>query len=183
MESAGVDLTVREFINLQFISGLRISDLIKIERRNIDLNLNLHINQSKGSNPKIISLLFSPIFWRDYKIGLHTPIYVYSYSFFYHLYKRFGLVVSNAPGRSNSVTHFARKSLAQNTFNATESVDSVAAALGHRSTNSSLYYLNSDQKKLVLKQGILKAVSKSDKYFKTRNINSRNFIYLNDILK
>ena len=54
----GVNVTLVSFARLQFISGLRIADLLSIRRSDIGDNLNVYVQQSKGSQAKVISLLY-----------------------------------------------------------------------------------------------------------------------------
>lgn len=154
----GVNITLVSFARLQFISGLRINDLLAIRRSDIDDNLTLYVQQSKGSQAKVISLLFDKEYWINYKRGLYTDISVFSSMVFYRLYKRYSLVIFNGSGRNSSVTHSARKLLARSAFNTTNSIEMAQAALGHKSQNSTLYYLTQDQKKAVLNSGIIGAV-------------------------
>ena len=151
----GVNLTLVSFARLQFISGLRISDLLSIKRTDIGENLNVYVRQSKGSQPKVISLLYDREFWFDYKRGLYTDVSVFNSMSFYRLYSRYNLVIFNGTGRNSSVTHSARKLLARTAYDVTNSVDMAQAALGHKSQNSTMYYLSQEQKKAVLAKGII----------------------------
>ena len=151
----GVNVTLVSFARLQFISGFRISDLLAIRRNDIGDNLNVYVRQSKGSQAKVISLLYDKEFWLNYKRGFYTDISVFSSMVFYRLYSRYNLIISNGPGRNSSVTHSARKLLARTAYDVTNSVEMAQAALGHKSQNSTLYYLTQDQKKAVLAKGIV----------------------------
>ena len=151
----GVNLTLISFARLQFISGLRINDLLSIKRSDIGDNLTVYVRQSKGSQAKVISLLYDKEFWTNYKRGLHTDISVFNSMTFYRLYSRYNLIIFNGPGRNSSVTHSARKLLARTAYDVTNSVDMAQAALGHKSQNSTMYYLTKEQKKAVLRNGII----------------------------
>lgn len=151
----GVNITLVSFARLQFISGLRISDLLSIKRNDIGDGLAVYVRQSKGSQAKVISLLYDREFWMNYKRGLYTDISVFNSMSFYRLYSRYNLIISNGPGRNSSVTHSARKLLARTAFEVTNSVEIAQAALGHKSQNSTMYYLTKEQKKAVLNKGII----------------------------
>ena len=150
----GVNVTLVSFARLQFISGLRINDLLSIKRSDIGDNLTVYVRQSKGSQAKVISLLYDKEFWLSYKRGLFTDISVFNSMTFYRLYSRYNLTIFNGPGRNMSVTHSARKLLARTAYDVTNSVDMAQAALGHKSQNSTLYYLSDAQRKAELKKGI-----------------------------
>lgn len=166
----GVNITLVSFARLQFISGLRINDLLAIRRNDIDDNLTLYVQQSKGSQAKVISLLFDKEYWMNYKRGLYTDISVFNSMVFYRLYKRYSLVIFNGSGRNSSVTHSARKLLARSAFDTTNSVEMAQAALGHKSQNSTLYYLTQNQKKAVLTKGIVGQVKGSAGNLKFRRM-------------
>ena len=151
----GVNVTLVSFARLQFISGLRINDLLSIKRSAIGDNLTVYVHQSKGSQPKVISLLYDKEFWINYKRGLYTHISVFNSMTFYRLYSRYNLTIFNGPGRNMSVTHSARKLLARTAYDVTKSVDMAQAALGHKSKNSTMYYLTQAQKKAILTKGIV----------------------------
>ena len=155
----GVNLTLVSFARLQFISGLRISDLLAIKRSDIGENLNVYVRQSKGSQAKVISLLYDKEFWINYKRGLHTDISFFNSMTFYRLYSRYNLIISNGPDRNSSVTHSARKLLARSAFDVTNSVEMAQVALGHKSQNSTMYYLTQEQKKAIITKGIIGAVN------------------------
>ena len=154
MLSDGVNITLVSFARLQFISGLRIADLLSIRRSDISDNLTVFVRQSKGSQAKVISLLYDKEFWLNYKRGLYTDISVFNSMSFYRLYKRYSLMIYNGSGRNSSVTHSARKLLARSAYDVTNSIEVAQAALGHKSQNSTLYYLSDAQKKAELKKGI-----------------------------
>ena len=74
---------------------------------------------------------------------------------FYRLYKKYSLIIYNGSGRNSSVTHSARKLLARSAYDVTNSVEMAQTALGHKSQNSTMYYLTQQQKKAVLNAGIV----------------------------
>ena len=74
---------------------------------------------------------------------------------FYRLYKRYSLVIYNGESRNSSVTHSARKLLARSAYDVTNSVEIAQAALGHKSQNSTMYYLTQEQMKAVTTKGII----------------------------
>ena len=181
MAAHNINASVIHFIRLQFVAGLRISDLLRIRREDISVNSQIYIRQSKGSNPLVVNVLYESTFFDEYRRGFHTDISLFSVSFFYKLYKRYSIGISNGEGHNESITHAGRKLLARSMFDLSGDISVAASALGHRSSRSTMYYLTSEQKKLITKNGVLSNVRGSDSKFKTRNINGRNFIYLSDI--
>lgn len=159
MQSAGYSRTVICFIRLHSISGARISDLLRIRRKDITSSLFISIRQCKGSLPLTVKLSSDLQFWKDYRDGLHLDIGLYNKNYFYRLYKRYNIQYDNGMLRNKSVTHSFRKELANDLFNATGVIESAQAALGHRSSRSTEYYLSEDNLKSVQNQGINSTLS------------------------
>ncbi len=159
MKTHGLNETLVAFIRLQFQFGLRVGDLLKIKREDITSDYIIYVKQSKRSLPLILHLSSDFEFWEKYKKGLYPDISLFNKKYFYDLYKRYGLQIVNETGHNASVTHSARKLLAQKTFNETNSVEITQTVLGHKSQNSTLYYLSDTQKKTMIEKGILSNVS------------------------
>ena len=159
IQSAGYSLTVVNFIRLHSISGARISDLLRIRRSDITSSLFVSIRQCKGSLPLTVKLSANFEFWEQYRNGLHLDISLYNKNYFYRLYKRYNIQFDNGALRNKSVTHSFRKELANDLFNATGVIESAQAALGHRSSRSTEYYLSKDNLKSVQNQGINSTLS------------------------
>jgi len=174
----GLNLSCAAFIRLQFISGARISDLLNIKRSDVLSNGTIIIRQGKGSNTLIINISQDFEFWELYRQGYYVEISCFSYSFFYKLYKRYGLIIFNEPGHNASVTHSPRKILAQTIYDSTNDIQIAASALGHRSTKSTEYYLTREQKKSNYKNGILGKVPSELYNFKARKTKTGDFINL-----
>lgn len=146
---------LRAYIRLQFDYGLRISDMLRIDCNSINSDLSIIVNQSKGSNRLIIYPRSDIHIWQAIKKYGIRPMQYYSRYSMYRLYKKIGLSLPSEQNVNNSVTHSARKIKARQIYNDTQSVEVTAQTLGHRSRNSTMYYLSADQKKLELKNGIL----------------------------
>ena len=161
IQSAGYSQTVICFIRLHSVSGARISDLLRIRRSDITSSLYVSIRQCKGSMPLTVKLSDDLQFWREYRAGLHLDIGLFNKNYFYRLYKRYNIQFNNGMGRNMSVTHSFRKELANDLFEATGLIESSQAALGHRSSRSTEYYLTKDNLRAIQKQGINSPLSGS----------------------
>lgn len=141
-------------ISLQFTAGLRISDLLKITYRDISTNLLITVEQSKGSNALVVQPIYFREVWREIRQEKLSPFYFYDRYVFYRISKRYGLIISNGKGRNDSVTHAGRKYLAREMYSASNDIHTAKEALGHKSANSTKYYVNEAYRKSVLSRGI-----------------------------
>lgn len=178
MKSHGLNTTVANFIKLHFVSGCRISDLLSIRRSNFTKDGNVLIRQSKGSKPLIVSYLFAYDFFYNYSQGLFSDISCFSRQYFYRLYSRYGLTIYSEGHINVSVTHSARILKARTIYKLTGDVKDASAALGHVSSNSTLYYLNEHPKRSNYSRGVLGKLSGPISDFTTRRTNFSNYIYL-----
>jgi hypothetical protein len=147
--------TLLAFIRLQHEFGLRISDMLKINHTNITSALDIIVNQSKGSKQLILHPRSNLDIWKSIKENNLDPMAVYSRYSLYRLYNKIGLSLPNEQKGNQSVTHSARKIKARQVFEDTQSIEITANVIGHKNTNSTLYYLTGDQKRMVVKDGIL----------------------------
>lgn len=171
MTAQGYALAVVCFIRFQFRYGLRISDLRRITPASIKANNTIIVYQGKGSQPLICPIVDDLEFWLQFKQGLHSDMSCYSVSFFYKLYTKFSLVIYNGYGKRKSVTHSARKLLAQTLYSETQDINVAASALGHNNTSSTVYYLEKQQRSGLTNTGVQKVNTgvNNSLYFYKRN--------------
>lgn len=150
----GISKYIVAGISLQFSAGLRISDLLKLTYQDISSNLLITVLQSKGSNPLIVQPIYFRDIWREVREEKLSPFQFYDRYVFYRISKRYGLIISNGKGRNNSVTHAGRKYLAREMYSASNDIHTAKEALGHKSANSTKYYVDKDYRKSVLNRGI-----------------------------
>lgn len=150
----GISKYIVAGISLQFTAGLRISDLLKITYRDISTNLLITVEQSKGSNALVVQPIYFRDIWREVRQEKMSPFYFYDRFVFYRINKRYGLVLSNGTGRNDSVTHAGRKYLAREMYSASNDIHTARKALGHKSANSTKYYVDKEYRKSVLSRGI-----------------------------
>lgn len=150
----GISKYIVAGISLQFSAGLRISDLLKLTYRDISSNLLITVLQSKGSNALVVQPIYFRDVWREVRQEKLSPFEFYDRFVFYRISKRYGLVLSNGPGRNNSVTHAGRKYLAREMYSASNDIHTAKEALGHKSANSTKYYVDEAFRRSVLSRGI-----------------------------
>lgn len=159
MLQEGISKYIVAGISLQFSAGLRISDLLKLTYRDISSNLLITVLQSKGSNALVVQPIYFRDVWREVREEKLAPFQFYDRFVFYRISKRYGLIISNGKGRNNSVTHAGRKYLAREMYSASNDIHTAKEALGHKSANSTKYYVDKDYRKSVLSRGIGNNVS------------------------
>ena len=154
MLQEGISKYIVAGISLQFSAGLRISDLLKLTYRDISTNLLITVLQSKGSNALVVQPIYFREVWREIRQEKLSPFYFYDRYVFYRINRRYGLVLSNGPGRNDSVTHSGRKYLAREMYSASNDIHIAKEALGHKSANSTKYYVDKEYRKSVLDRGL-----------------------------
>ena len=154
MLQEGISKYIVAGISLQFSAGLRISDLLKLTYRDISTNLLITVLQSKGSNALVVQPIYFREVWREIRQEKLSPFYFYDRYVFYRINRRYGLVLSNGPGRNDSVTHSGHKYLAREMYSASNDIHIAKEALGHKSANSTKYYVDKEYRKSVLDRGL-----------------------------
>lgn len=133
---------VWEVALLQYRYGLRISEILLIDKYSFAGPKTLVIRGLKGSKSRVIELSNEFVYitlWEraDYQIG-----YVYSRWFFYREYKKVGITFLTPVGLRNSVTHSLRINKIKTMSKAGVSVELIAQHIGHKSTKTTNLYVN-----------------------------------------
>ena len=123
-------------------SGSRIGAVLKLRGTDCIGGGKIIIHQQKGSKPLTCQLIDCAEF-ANKCVGKNIPLFPnLSYWFIYRLFQKWGCYCRSLGNKNNSVTHFARKKIAQNVYDATKNVLDVQAVLGHSSYKSAYYYVN-----------------------------------------
>lgn len=163
LDLLNVNTSLKAFISLQFQSGARVSDLLKVTYLNITDNLNVIIRQGKGSRAIIVKPADYLEFWTNVRDNRLRPFDLYNRFLIYRLYKKIGIVYNEKGKIHNSVTHAPRKLLAQDVYETSNEITDAQAALGHKSNNSTKYYLTMNLNKTKQLRGVLDNLSGTDK--------------------
>ena len=159
MRRNNVNKYIIAFVRLHFQSGARISDMLRINYTNISENLNITIEQGKGSNPIFVSPIWDREEWRRIRELKLSPFQNHTRHSFYRMYKKYGIIMNRGNGSYNSVTHFFRKNLAQDIMNETDNLELVAKRLGHKNQRNAIYYTKNRPKNARIDRGIINAGS------------------------
>jgi integrase len=122
-------------------SGSRIGAVLNLRGTDCIGNGMIIIHQQKGSRPLTCQLMECSSL-ANQCVGKNIPLFPnLSYWFIYRLFQKWGCYCRSYGNENNSVTHFARKKIAQQVYNSTKNVLDVQAVLGHSSAKSAYYYV------------------------------------------
>ena len=143
----GIDIGVIAAISLMYQSGCRISSILQLKPSSISANGRIILHQGKGSEPMIIVPAEYRAWWLHFRNSRMEYYELQSYIYYYRLFKRYKLVSLSSFGSKNAVTATARKMVAMDTFSVNEDLNEAKIALGHKSINSTGYYVKDKQTK------------------------------------
>ena len=143
----GIDIGVVAAISLMYQSGCRISSILQIKPSSISVNGRIILHQGKGSEPMIIVPTDYRDWWLNYRNSNIQYYEMQNYIYYYRLFKRYKLVAPSSFGIKDAVTATARKMVAMDTFSVNEDLNDAKIALGHKSINSTGYYVTNKQAK------------------------------------
>lgn len=144
--ASGLSVLEKAVIELMFMHGLRISEVLNIDQSDISKSGAIRIKALKGSSFRVVQPALFKEFWLKNCSQLLPLRTVYSRFYFYRLFKRLGLYAYFGTNSNASVTHYFRhlKGLdIQESFNDWALTQSV---LGHKNVNSTHYYGQKKQK-------------------------------------
>lgn len=134
---SNIDLLV---IELQFVYGLRISEVLSIRGKDILPTGAIRIYGKKGSHSRmVVSGRYTSYVLSLQNCGDACIVYA-SRWYYYRLYKSLGLVLKVKGSKTLRVTHSGRHALGQSLEAALVSEAEAASLMGHRSTKSAKYY-------------------------------------------
>lgn len=143
----GIDIGVVAAISLMYQTGCRISSILQIKPSSISQNGRIILHQGKGSEPIVVVPADFRDWWLNYRNSNIQYYEMQNYIYYYRLFKRYKLVALSSFGTKNAVTATARKMVAADTFSVNEDLNDAKIALGHKSINSTSYYVTDKQAK------------------------------------
>ncbi len=126
---------------VQQTGGFRIREVLALTTANIMAPDTLIIPAFKGSRTRSIRLPeLADQFATLIRSGPH-PLFRISYSHVYRQYINAGILIYNAPGKRNTVTHVPRREYIQAVHQSTGTLDTTRDVVGHRSRKSTQSYI------------------------------------------
>lgn len=147
MIKEGVHIGVVASISLMYQTGCRISSILQIKPSSISANGRIILHQGKGSEPMVVVPADYRDWWLNYRNSNSQYYELQNYIYYYRLFKRYKLVTPSNFGTKDAVTATARKMVAMDTFSVNEDLNEAKIALGHKSINSTGYYVTDKQAK------------------------------------
>jgi integrase len=128
-------------IKIQYMYGLRISEVLSIRMCHIDRRNNIKVFGAKGSENRIINVAG---IYNDLRIDNNSTRLLfddYNRFFVYRYYKKLGFVYEHGKGFKCSVTHAPRHILLKSLESITDNIEEKARFIGHKSTKSTEHYV------------------------------------------
>lgn len=141
IESLSVSSAERSILELMLDEGLRISDVLNIKPKHVDSFGYITIIQGKGSSIKVVRNSKNLSFWLGQVRNGFVISDSYNRFYFYRLLKKKGIQMSVSGCSNHKVTHSLRYARAIAVMNASKDLEIVKQDLGHRSINSTKYYV------------------------------------------
>jgi integrase len=132
---------LRCVIELQFLHGLRISEVLNITSLDITRNGRIRIKGLKGSFDRFVVSSNFTEFWTVTGQHLLPLSTTYSRFYFYREYKKLGIGAHFGNSLNKSVTHYFRHAVALDSQEKFENLTDTKMVLGHKSIKSTEKYV------------------------------------------
>lgn len=135
----------RALIELQFLYGLRVSEVLSIRYPDIDTAGFIRVQGLKGSNSRtVVSVHFKHYWLRVRSLSLELS-YLANRFYYYRLLRRIGCYNYVSTRVNDKVTHLFRYAVVYRMLSNGSTIQDVQHFLGHRSINSTIHYLKNLQ--------------------------------------
>ena len=137
---------VHAVIELLFLYGLRISEALEINSRDITAAGTIHIRGKKGSHDRYVRPVLYASFW---ELVRSTPLEmggIYSRQYFYRVLKKYGFYALYGNNVNMSVTHMFRHEYARDVMSQFKNEENVQKSLGQKSKKSAKHYVSNKKK-------------------------------------
>lgn len=142
-----VDIGIIAAISLMFQSGCRISSILQLSYRDVSPSGRIVLKQGKGSEPMVVVPCDFKEWWQHFRNTRSQYYELQNYTFYYRLFQKYRLTMPNQFGTKNAITATARKMVAQDTLQISGDIHIAQIALGHKSVNSTQFYVQKKAKK------------------------------------
>jgi site-specific recombinase XerD len=139
-------LFLQAVVELQFLYGLRISEVLNIERSDVSSSGYIRVKGLKNSNSRIVRPVRYLHFWQSSGSHLLPLCNTYSRFYFYRKYKELGLSMKYEGRSNNSVTHLFRHEVVQDLQRSFDETSTTQKFLGHKNIKNTQRYENKKNK-------------------------------------
>lgn len=131
---------LKAVVELQFLYGLRISEVLNIERTDVSSSGYIRVKGLKHSNSRIVRPVNYLEFWLHSGSHLLPLCNTYSRFYFYRKYKQLGLSVKYEGRSNNSVTHLFRHEVVQDLQRNFDETSTTQKFIGHKNIKNTKRY-------------------------------------------
>jgi len=134
-------LADKAIIELMYVYGLRISEVLDIHLYDVMTSGLIRIRSKKGSRMRYVMPVYFISFWQVRDRNILPISNFYNRFYMYRVFKKLGYY-SKHPGNTNfSVTHYFRHRCVSEMVQAGYTAHSISEFLGHRSAKTIQYYI------------------------------------------
>lgn len=137
----------RLLIELMYLNGLRVSEVLKIQGGDIISRNSFIIRASKGSSDRIGYVVHNVQLFSSFAGSACYLFDCFSRFYIYRLFKRVGLSSEIIGNRNRAVTHSLRHQRIESIQSASSNVVGTAQLIGHKNVKSTAHYLSHTTKK------------------------------------
>lgn len=138
--SKTISLTDFAVLTLMNDNGLRISEVLNIDYKDITANGSIVVKGLKGSRDRLVYARLGGEYWNKCKALGGCEHTGRNRFYYYRLCKKFGLGQGFAGKDHNPVTHEFRHRFVTNLLNQGYSIEQVADIVGHKNVSSTMFY-------------------------------------------
>jgi hypothetical protein len=133
-------------IEIQLISGCRIGSVLLINNTDINTTGQISIPAEKGGLAVLCTPCLYPQVWQAIRLKKIVLSQVRDRFYYYHLYKKYGIMLQLANNINSSVTHALRHAYIANSVGLNLTERERANAAGQQSTKSQESYIPTKRK-------------------------------------
>lgn len=127
-------------VGLLYCYGLRISEVLSLSAANVIGNYQLLVKGAKGSNDRIVTVIFGKEFYNTFKLNQFSLGAVYSRFWVYRELRKAGIYAFFGENRHMSVTHLSRHLKVLDLKAKGVSRETISQFIGHRNLETLKYY-------------------------------------------
>lgn len=139
---SGLSSVDKAVLELQFLYGLRISEVLNIKPTDIGSNGNIQIKGLKGSENRVVYAVRFRNFWEQMRVNNFQLPNSYNRFYFYRLYKKKGIYQAFGKNRKSSTTHYLRYLYIQELLTQGIELEQIKLIIGHKSIKSTIHYVS-----------------------------------------
>lgn len=148
-----VPRVVRAVLELLFLNGCRISEVLSICGRDVTRQGHIYMRGGKGSQDRVLVSAVHRDFWLKMRGGSWQLGSVYSRFFFYHRFRRLGVQLSRVGYQKKAVTHAMRHLVVRNVSDTDIDDAAISTYIGHKSEKNLKYYKREKEEEKKKEEG------------------------------